>query len=112
MDMIAYCGLDCEACAAYIAYMTDDQELREKTAREWGEEHGIEVNPDDVNCTGCKGTGTQISFCSDECPIRICALERKVITCGHCGDYPCDKLTFIHEPVPEARERLDNIRKG
>lgn len=29
-EMIAYCGLDCEKCDAYIATINDDQELREK----------------------------------------------------------------------------------
>ena len=31
--MIAFCGLDCEKCDAYIATKNDDQALREKTAR-------------------------------------------------------------------------------
>ena len=35
--MIAYCGLDCEKCDAYIATINDDQQLREKTARAWSE---------------------------------------------------------------------------
>lgn len=33
--MIAYCGLDCEKCDAYIATINDDQHLREKTAKLW-----------------------------------------------------------------------------
>ena len=32
-DMIAYCGLDCEKCDAYLATIHDDQALREKTAK-------------------------------------------------------------------------------
>lgn len=28
--MIAYCGLDCEKCDAYIATINDDQKLRKK----------------------------------------------------------------------------------
>ncbi len=102
MSMIAYCGLDCEACAAYIAYRTDDQALREETARQWGEEHGIEIDPDMVNCTGCMGTGIQISHC-DECRIRSCAMEREVVTCGHCADYPCETVAMIVDHVPEAK---------
>ena len=34
---IAYCGLDCEQCDAYIATLHDDQALREKTAKLWAE---------------------------------------------------------------------------
>ena len=36
-DMIAYCGLDCEKCDAYLATINDDQALREKTAKLWSE---------------------------------------------------------------------------
>ena len=35
--MIAYCGLDCESCDAYLATVNDDQELRKKTAKLWVE---------------------------------------------------------------------------
>lgn len=32
--LIAYCGLNCEECKAYIATVNDDDELREKVAIE------------------------------------------------------------------------------
>lgn len=35
-QMIAYCGLDCEKCDAYIATINDDQSLREKQRK-----HGV-----------------------------------------------------------------------
>ena len=35
--LIAYCGLDCEKCDAYLATINDDQELRIKTAKLWAE---------------------------------------------------------------------------
>ena len=31
--MIAYCGLDCEKCDAYIATVQNDRQLREKISR-------------------------------------------------------------------------------
>lgn len=36
-DLIAICGLDCETCDARIATLTDDNALREKTAKAWSE---------------------------------------------------------------------------
>ena len=33
-QLIACCGLDCENCAARIATVNNDDELREKTAKE------------------------------------------------------------------------------
>ena len=34
-NSIAYCGLDCEKCEAYIATQNDDDDLRAKVAKEW-----------------------------------------------------------------------------
>lgn len=36
-NMIAYCGLDCEKCDAYLATIHNDQALRAKTAKLWAE---------------------------------------------------------------------------
>ena len=32
--LIAYCGIDCSKCDAYIATITNDSELKAKTAKE------------------------------------------------------------------------------
>ena len=47
-EYIAYCGLDCEACDARIATIQDDNELREKVAKEWSELNGVEITPEKV----------------------------------------------------------------
>ena len=36
-DLIAYCGLNCAACDAYLATLHNDQALRERTAKLWAE---------------------------------------------------------------------------
>lgn len=46
--MIAFCGLDCARCGAYLATQADDDELRAATAREWSERHGIDIPPDPI----------------------------------------------------------------
>jgi hypothetical protein len=43
-------------------------------------------------------------------PIRKCALERKVWSCGACDDYPCGNLGFITDHCPDALERLEAVR--
>lgn len=43
--MIAFCGLDCEKCDAYIATKNDDQALREKTAKLWAELNNAPILP-------------------------------------------------------------------
>ena len=50
--MIAYCGLDCEKCDAYLATVNDDQALREKTAKAWAELNHAPILPEHINCQG------------------------------------------------------------
>ena len=45
-DLIAYCGLDCEKCDAYLATIHDDQELREKTAKLWAQLNQAPILPE------------------------------------------------------------------
>ena len=87
-QLIAYCGLDCESCQARIATLTDDQNLREKVAKEWSQLNQADITPDMINCTGCRAEGAKTPFCESLCPIRKCAQGRSLETCGACGKKP------------------------
>lgn len=50
--MIAYCGLGCEKCDAYIATINDAQTLREETAKLWAELNDAPIFPEHINCEG------------------------------------------------------------
>lgn len=82
--MIAYCGLDCEKCDAYLATVNDDQALREKTAERWTELNQTLILPEQINCEGCRGDGVRTVYCESLCEIRQCALKKGVATCGDC----------------------------
>lgn len=60
--MIAYCGIDCEKCDAYIATINDDQALREKTAKKWAELNNAPILPEHINCEGCRTEGVKTVF--------------------------------------------------
>ncbi len=108
---LAMCGLDCAACPANIAYKTNDQALREKTAAEWSKAFNVEMKPADINCVGClKTKGPQILHCA-ECDIRKCGLERKVKNCALCDDYPCDKISKFIAGAPPAKANLEEVRR-
>ena len=72
--MIAYCGLDCEKCNAYLATINDDQALREKTAKLWAELNNAPVLPEHINCENCRVDGIKTIYCDSLCAIRQCAL--------------------------------------
>ena len=107
--MIAYCGLDCEKCDAYLATVNDDQELREKTAKLWAELNNAPILPEHINCKGCRAEGIKPLFCDSMCGIRKCALKKGVVTCGECSDLErCSTVGVILENDPSA---LKNLRE-
>ena len=106
---IAYCGLDCEKCDARIATLKDDYELREKTAKLWSELNGVTITADMINCMGCRVDGVKTPFCSSLCPIRKCALEMGVETCGDCrGMEQCLTVATV---ISNNSEALENLKK-
>ncbi|MBQ9010898.1 MAG: DUF3795 domain-containing protein [Clostridia bacterium] len=105
---IAYCGLNCESCEARTATMTNDDALREKVAKLWSELNGVEITSEMINCVGCRIEGKKTPYCESLCPIRQCAQERKMETCGSCADRnTCEKLGMILGNNEEARANLE-----
>lgn len=106
-DMIGYCGLDCEKCDAYLATIHDDQALREKTAKLWAELNDAPILPEHINCMGCRVDGVKTVYCDGLCPIRQCALERGVVTCGGCPELEkCGKVGMVISNDPDALNNL------
>ncbi len=116
----AYCGLDCNKCPILIATASNDNLLREETAKAWSDlysnilsDMGIgNLKPEDINCNGCRSTSCLFAA-SANCPIRKCCQEKGFITCASCNEYElCDYLKgfyslTIHQP---AKDNLDRIR--
>ena len=114
---LAYCGLDCSACEAFIATRDNNEKLKAKTAKEWSKLYGSylkqELKPADINCRGCK-TGDSLFIGCRNCSIRKCCREKKLETCAICKGYEtCDLLNgFFTVPTHKpARENLERIRK-
>ena len=106
-NMIAYCGLDCGKCDAYLATINDDQALREKTAKRWAELNHAPILPEHINCQGCRAEGVKTVFCDSLCDIRQCALKKGVTTCGACSDMEtCQMLGVMLSNNPEILKNL------
>lgn len=106
-DLIAYCGLDCEKCDAYLATIHNDQALREKTAKLWAELNHAPILPKHINCEGCRVSGRKTVYCDHLCPIRQCAMKKGLTTCGNCPDFEeCQMVGQIITNNPSARENL------
>ena len=110
--MIGYCGLDCEQCGAFIATQNNDDALRVKVAEEWARLYNAPIKPEHINCTGCQSTGVKTYYCDQMCEIRKCATKKSVSTCADCSDYACSALNAILRQAPQAKARLDALRKN
>ncbi|RNC66999.1 DUF3795 domain-containing protein [Proteiniphilum sp. X52] len=106
-QLIACCGLDCESCDARIATVTNDNELREKTAQKWSELNNTEITAEHINCMGCRFDGAKTVFCSNLCEIRKCVDEKGFNTCGDCKELNnCQIVGAIFQHNPSAKENL------
>ena len=110
--LIAVCGMDCAACAAYKATQADDDVQRAKTAAEWTKMFGHEFTPVEINCDGCVAAGRHVAYCG-MCEIRACGARHRVANCGLCPEYPCGRITaFFANVPPGARANLEAARAG
>jgi len=115
--IIAYCGLACESCPIHLATLEKDEsvktvmraEIVEQLARIYKTTPKPEIITD---CDGCKVTGGRLFTGCIDCEIRKCAIAKKVINCACCGDYACEKLKRHFALDPDAKARLEEIRRN
>jgi hypothetical protein len=109
-EMVAYCGIVCTECPTYQATQKNDDNARTKIAEAWSKQFKMNLKPEDINCDGCLAVGKrQLSYCM-MCEIRKCGADKKVLNCGYCVEYPCDKLKNFHTRVPHAKAKIEAIR--
>ena len=109
--MIAFCGLTCTDCAAYLATQANDYAALRRVRDQWREEYNApQMTVDDVACDGCLVDGLKCGHCA-ECDIRACGQSRGVANCAHCTDYAtCEKLERFFGFVSDAKAVLDQVR--
>jgi hypothetical protein len=111
-EMIAYCGIVCTECPAFIATQQNDDAKRKNVAEMWSKQYKMSVKPEDIDCDGCiSGSKKLLNYCSI-CEIRKCGQDHGVKNCAYCDDYACEKLTRFHNMAPHAKASLEKIRKS
>jgi RecJ-like exonuclease len=110
--MIAYCGIVCSECPAYLATQKDDDAERKKVAELWSKQYNFAIKPEDVNCDGCTSKGKRLVNYCNVCEIRKCGKGKRIENCAYCDDYACDKLTKFWANAPHAKASLEKIRKN
>ncbi len=110
-SLIAFCGLDCAKCEAYVATQAKDEVAQQRLLAKWRQEYNSPDMPiAAVICDGCTSSGRLGGYCS-ECPVRACGVSRQVSNCAYCADYAsCEKLAHFFTLAPQAKTTLDEIR--
>ncbi len=112
MSKIAYCGLDCDECPAYLATLSRNEYSKEKIAQEWSKIYNAKISSDEIDCTGCKSKeAIHFSHCY-EGSIRLCAVARSIDTCAGCAEFSCVDLKELFELIPGAKQNLEEIRNS
>jgi hypothetical protein len=109
-EIMAYCGLDCAKCEAFLATQKNDRAELERVAQKWSE-GGAKLTAEDVTCDGCFGKRLS-KYARSNCAIRACGIDKKVKNCAYCGEYKCEKIAKFLENAPKAAKNLDTIRKS
>jgi hypothetical protein len=114
--MISYCGLKCTSCPIHLATLEQDHSkqisMRESIVKQCLELYGMNLKLEEVtDCDGCKvNDGRLFSGCIN-CEIRKCAMLKEIENCALCNDYACNLLLKHFKQDPEAKLRLEEIRK-
>lgn len=111
--MIAYCGIDCGACEAYLATQADDEAAKLTLLEKWRAEYDSpNMTLVDVTCDGCTSDGRLGGYCP-ECPVHACGRDKGVENCAYCAEYEgCQTLQAFIGGIPEALNNLEAIRAG
>ena len=113
--IVSYCGIICQGCPIYWATKEKNKKIKEKMrveiARLGSEHYGTEFKPEDItDCDGCRQEGGRLlGLCSD-CPMRKCALEKRLENCAHCPEFACENLKKFFSTDPQAKAILEVIR--
>ncbi len=111
-EMIAYCGLDCSKCECYLATQANNNKKRKEVAEKWTFQYGTEIQPEQINCNGCKSDGIKFFFTENGCDIRKCNIEKSIPYCSVCNEYKCEKLEKFIVLAPPVGEALASLRQN
>jgi len=58
------------------------------------------------NCQGCRNETELL----EDCPTRICAINKGILFCGQCADFPCSILSdFYFDGKPSHKQAYQNM---
>lgn len=111
-EILSLCCFRCDLCLAYRRNI-ERKDQRQELSDGWHRYFGFRVPVEDIGCDGCtkdRNTETQDSGC----PVRPCVLERGLLNCSECQDYPCDRIRdrlVLFEELTAGKQLPDHDRE-
>jgi len=104
--IIARCGFQCDACMAFNANNKTSAD-QEKVAAAWSKYFGLKMSPYKIRCNGCfSEPSPACDLPARDCQIRACVMERGMMSCADCFDYPCKELEARMKNIDETMEQF------
>ena len=76
-SLIAFCGVSCDQCPAYVATQADDDQMLAEVLAEWRAFfQAPHLTLEDIVCDGCRTEGGRLNGYCRQCAIRPCAVAR------------------------------------
>ncbi len=113
-NQIAYCGLDCSMCDAFIATQANDIEAKYRVIENWEKMFNAKgLTPEYVSCDGCHATSGRLCGHCLECKIRTCGISKGIQNCAHCIEFEkCELIQSFIKNVPVAQQNLVTIHSS
>ncbi len=69
---------------------------------------GCKNYKENYNCSGCRYEKEMV----DDCPTRACCIEKELLHCGECNEFPCDVLKgFYNDGVRHHEIAYENMQR-
>jgi hypothetical protein len=108
LKALTYCGYQCGLeCILLKGTQNNDPDLKKQAYKEWGmkEKYGVEFDPEQIFCYGCKTEEKPKSLVLRNCTVRACAIEKKHECCIQCKELAdCDEELWMR--FPTFREKV------
>ena len=104
-EILSRCGFRCDLCPAFrpnIGRLADRQTVSDG----WFKYFGFRVPPEELECSGCLGTGPTLD---KDCRIRPCVIERGLENCAPCKDFDCEKMKTRVDAVKDMRLKFPDM---
>nr|WP_308741982.1 DUF3788 family protein [uncultured Anaerocolumna sp.] len=104
---LTMCGYCCEMCKAYAPNIRKNDE-RNELANMWKKYYNLDIPPESIYYDGCRCTNKNARRVDNNCPVRVCVMNKGIEDCSECVSYPCN--TFM-ERKGLSYEEAENEQK-